>query len=249
MRAHARECASCAELVASDGLVELLQAEAPPPAADLQLESALRSQLARETGLAARLRSLPTGRRLAAAFLFCSLLVALEGTVLARPDLHLIPGVVLGPIAILLGGVFGVGVWFTLRPLQRVALPDGLKLGLVLVGLAIPIALSFIQPETGHPAALKGSGDDWPKYAVLCLMHGLGLASVVWLALRALDRQRLRTRYGAFTASGAGALLATLGLQLHCPIPAAAHWLVGHAGVGFVLMGALLLGRGMLRRR
>jgi len=127
--------------------------------------------------------------------------------------------------------------------LFRQALPRSVELGLLVLCLSVPIGLSFVQPETGHPAGLKGSGPDLLHYVGTCLLHGLTLATLVWLAFRALDRQALRRGLAPVTAGMAAAVVATLGLQLHCAIPSAPHWLLGHASVGAVVLVALLIRR------
>lgn len=246
-RAHATECNACRELLSAQPLVDALRgaaddAQASKPLGDLgKLQEEVRGELARETGALARLKSLPTRTRLILALALIVAIAAVEGTLLARVDMPLVPMGHLLPLLALLG-VLAVAVsWVALRPLFRSALPRRREVVLLVLCLSVPVVLSFVQPETGHPAGLRGSGSDLFHYAGVCLVHGLTLAVLVWLGFRALDRQSLGTGLGALTAGMAGAVVATLGLQLHCAIPAASHWLFGHAGVGAVVLVALWL--------
>jgi hypothetical protein len=66
------------------------------------------------------------------------------------------------------------------------------------------------------------------------------LASVIALGLFSFDRQLLRSGWARVAAGFLAGVVATLGLQLHCPIPTSAHWLIGHASVGLLVAGALV---------
>lgn len=246
VEAHVRECETCGELVSAQALIEGLRSNAASDSAVGQLallQDKVRADLAHEAAPSLRLKSLSTPGRLAVALGLVAAVAAVEGTLLHRADLHMVPMNHLVPALTTLGVLAVVGAWMSLRPLFRKALPVGAQVALLLVGLAVPVALSFVQPETGHPVALKGSGPDAGKYIGICLAHGLSLATVVWLGFRALDRQALSTGMAPLTAGIAASLVATLGLQLHCPIPNVEHWLFGHAAVGAVVLGALLIRR------
>ena len=241
---HAAECSACQELISAQILVETLRA---PNVAELEglttLQHEVRAELARETGMLTRLKSLPTRTRLGLALALGVLIALVEGTLLARIDMPLVPMRHLLPWVSLLGLLVVAASWAALRPLFRQALPRSVEVGLLVVCVSVPIGLSFVQPETGHPAGIKGSGPDLLRYVSTCLVHGLTLATLVWLAFRALDRQALKSGLSPLTAGMAAAVVATLGLQLHCAIPTAAHWLLGHASVGAVVLVALLLRR------
>lgn len=241
---HAAECSACQELISAQILVETLRA---PSSAELggltTLQQEVRAELARETGAVGRLKSLSTRTRLCLALAVGVLIALVEGTLLARVDMPLVPMGQLMPLLSLLGLLAVAASWAALRPLFRQALPRSVELGLLVLCLSVPIGLSFVQPETGHPAGLKGSGPDRLHYVGTCLLHGLTLATLVWLAFRALDRQALKSGLSPLTAGMAAAVVATLGLQLHCAIPATAHWLFGHASVGAVVLVALLIRR------
>ena len=64
--------------------------------------------------------------------------------------------------------------------------------------------------------------------------------------LRAFERQR---EPAFLWAAGAGAVAANLVLQLHCPVTARGHLLLGHFGVALIaLLAALLLGARRAKR-
>lgn len=244
--AHARECTTCSELVSTQALVDGLRSNAASEGAVGQLtllQDKVRADLAHEAAPSMRLKSLSTRGRLALALALVAAVAAVEGTLLHRVDLYMVPLSHLVPALTTLGVLAVLGAWMSLRPLFRKALPISAQVALLIVGLAVPVALSFVQPETGHPANLKGSGPDLGKYIGICLAHGLSLAAVVWLGFRALDRQALSAGLAPLTAGIAASLVATLGLQLHCPIPTVPHWLFGHAAVGGVVLVTLLIRR------
>jgi hypothetical protein len=143
------------------------------------------------------------------------------------------------PIVIALTSLFAATAWATLRPLYRTALPAFAEVALIATCLAAPVALSFLQPETGHPAALKGTGPELFRYVAICLSHGVTLTGLVWLAVRALDRRALDAGGAPWLAGATGVVVATLALELHCAIPTTTHWLLAHAGVGAVLVVVL----------
>ena len=112
---------------------------------------------------------------------------------------------------------------------------------LVLASLALPVLLAFAHPSTDHPASLMGSEGNFGRYVASCLGHGLALCGIVWLSFRVLDRGELRGQGARLTAGTTAALVAVLGLVLHCPIASATHWLLGHAGIGFLALFASLV--------
>lgn len=254
VQAHAAECSACRELMAHRALVEALRAAPPDTASSAQvgelrsLQHEVRGRLARETGVLARLKSLPTRTRLTLAFALMVMIAAVEGTLLARIDMPLVPLRHLLPVLVVLGLLAVAAAWAALRPLFRASLPRWLEIALLVLCLSVPVGLSFMQPDTAHPAAGRGSGSDLLQHAGACLVHGLTLAVLVWLAFRALDRQSLNSGLAALTAGMAGAVVATVALQLHCAIPAAPHWLLGHAGVGAVVLLALFIRHKLSKR-
>lgn len=240
VRAHAAECSTCHELLAARAVVEALRAPTPEQVGDLRsLKQQVSAELARETRPGARLKSLPTRARLLLALLFILAIAVVEGTLLARVDMPLVPMGHLLPVLGLLGLLGVMATWAALRPLFRRALPRSVELLLLVLCLAVPVGLSFVQPATGHPVAERGSGADLLHHAGACLVHGLTLAVLVWLAFRVLDRQALGRGLAGLIAGMGGAIVATLALQLHCAIPSAPHWLLGHASVGAVVLVAL----------
>lgn len=249
LQAHAANCSSCQELLGSQALLEAFRADVPQPVADLtRLKQEVRGELARETGALARLKSMPTRTRLALALALIAVIAVVEGTLLARVDMPLVPFGHLLPVLGVLGLLGVAAAWVTLRPLFRSALPQSVEVLLLVSCLAVPVGLSFLQPETGHPIGQRGSGPELFEHAGACLVHGLTLAVLVWLAFRVLDRQALGRGFGGLIAGMGGAVVATLALQLHCAIPSAPHWLLGHASVGAVVLVALGLRRALSKR-
>lgn len=237
--AHAANCPTCQELLTSHALLEALRAPSPEPVGELHsLKQQVSAELTRERGPTALLRSLPTRTRLLLVLVLFVAIAVVEGTLLARVDMPLFPPGHLVPVLGGLGLLALVAAWAALRPLFRSALPRWLELLLLVLCLALPVGLSFVQPVTGHPRG-AGTGDPF-GHAAACLVHGLSLAVLVWLAFRVLDRRALGgSGRGGLIAGMAGAVIATLGLQLHCAISAVPHWLFGHAGVGVVVLVAL----------
>ena len=248
-QAHAANCPTCQELLTSQALLEAFRSDAPQPVGDVSsLQQQLRAELARETRPAARLKSLPTRARLLLALVLILVIAVVEGTLLARVDMPLVPLAQLLPVLGLLGLLAVAASWVALRPLFQRALPRSFETILLVACLAVPVGLSFLQPETGHPVGERGAGADLLHHAGACLVHGLTLAVLVWLAFRVLDRQTLGRGLGGLIAGMGGAVVATLALQLHCAIPSAPHWLLGHASVGAVVLVALGLRHALSKR-
>lgn len=238
--AHTGQCEACREFV---GLRAGRAPDAPEPPDTELLRVGLREALAEEQGLAARLRSMPTSQRILLALCLVALVALVEGTVLVRADFDLVPRSVLIGLVLGLALLSVVGARAVLRPLYRPELgPRGRAL-LALFLLGSPILWSFVQPVTGHPASAEGLGMVFWKRAFGCCAHGLVLAAVMVLGLFLLDRRLLRSSWTPVAAGSLGGVVAAMGLQLHCPIPTSAHWLVGHASVGLLLVAALTLYR------
>ena len=240
---HTRACEACRELMSAERVIATLRADSP--LADLSsLGAQVRHDIEQETGLVARLKSLSTPRRWLLALTLALAVWLLEGTLLARADLHLVPLELLLPILFALTALFATAAWSSLRPLYRAALPPSVEVTLITACLVAPVVLTFLQPETGHPAALKGRGSELLPYVGLCFSHGLTLAGLIWLVVRALDRRALKAGVAPWLAGAAGVSVATLALQLHCPIPTTTHWLLAHASIGVVLLAVLFVWRG-----
>jgi hypothetical protein len=218
--------------------------ERAPPASEIgvgefdgmALRAGLQAALEQEKGLGARLRALPTPRRVLFALGLVAFLGAVELALLARADLHLVPLSVLVTLVVVLSALILAGVRLVLRPLQEPSLGLKERALLALFMLAAPVALSFAQPDTGHSAGFHGQGVDLFIKAAACTAHGMVLAAVMIVGLFLLDRRLLRASWAPVLAGALSGVVATLGLQLHCPIPHSAHWLLGHATVGFVVL-------------
>jgi hypothetical protein len=99
------------------------------------------------------------------------------------------------------------------------------------------LVLSFVQPATGHPASLLGTETNVARYVLTCLAQGAALAAVLWLAFSVLDRGGFSL--SRYAAGATASVVAVLGLALHCPIGHSTHWLLGHAGVGLLVMAGV----------
>ncbi len=241
---HLKSCEACRELLSAPRVIDSLRSESEGVELS-SLGAKVRQGIAQETGLVLRLKSLSTPRRWLLGLGLVVGLWLLEGTLLARADLHLVPNGLLYPILLTLSALFAWTTWATLRPIYRAALPVSAEVALIALCLVVPVVLAFMQPDTGHPEALKGTGAEFFRHAAICLSHGLALAGLVWLALRALDRRALDAGATPWLAGGAGVVVATLALQLHCPIAVTGHWLLGHAGVGLAVVAALSIWRNL----
>jgi hypothetical protein len=99
--------------------------------------------------------------------------------------------------------------------------------------------------HTVHPASLHAEG--WPallQRATPCLAIGLAIGALFYGVLALLDRGG---SYRAPAMAVASGLAANLALQLHCPVTAPLHMVVGHLGVALLLVAAALFLRGRSR--
>jgi hypothetical protein len=191
---------------------------------------------------------MPTSQRVTLALALAALVALLEGTVLVRADFDLVPRPVLIGLALGLAILSVVGARSVLRPLYRPELGPRGRAVLAVFLLGSPIVWSFLQPVTGHPASSEGAGMDFWKRALACTGHGLVLAGVMVFGLFLLDRRLLRSSFAPVMTGSLGGVVATMGLQLHCPIPTSAHWLIGHASVGLLMVAGFAAYRKLLGR-
>ena len=219
----------------------LRQAPGAPPELEA-LFASLEQEVQRERGLPAFLRSRSTVVRNALLASVAGAVVLLAYLAFARPDLSAYP---LGRMATVLA-IAGLGAFaslrLALRPVYQAPAPSWLLpliASLSLCGLAavymmpaLPALDAAHVPEPGLDAALH--------LAAPCLGIGLlitlGLVGLWWL----LDRGGARRGLAAAAAAG---LTANLALQLHCPITAPGHLLLGHLGVALVILGVALAAR------
>lgn len=216
-------------------------AEAAPPVPDFeQLKAAVDRDIAREHGPAAWLRSRSTPARLALAAVAVALLGG--GTLLssARPDLAVYPlGRMLVLLLALAGSIALMGT-LALWPMHRPAPPRGFTRAAIF-GAALGLLVLYLLPaaHVDHPASLQAPGaQSLLVRALPCLAMGSAVALAGFLLLRALDRGGARR---ALLMAASGGLAANLLLQLHCPVTAPEHMLLGHLGVIALLLGMAAL--------
>jgi hypothetical protein len=211
------------------------------PAPDLaDLFASVQTDIARERGLVAWLRSCPTALRMAMAYGCVVALCVATALGWLRPDIQVYPmgRMVMGLATMAL--LIAVGVGLVLRPLQRAALPTWVSGATVAVAvLALFAFYSLPVAHEAHPSSLQAPG----VAALLararpCVVVGLLLGAAVFAALRALDRGGARRSLLRAAAAG---LCANLVLQLHCPNTARLHLLAGHFAVLVLLLAAVAL--------
>ena len=208
------------------------------PAADLgRLRAALTQELAAERGPRAFLRARPTGLRVLIACSAVLGVAAVSGFAGLRPDHGIYPPGRMAAIVLFIAGAVAVELAISLRPLQLPALPRWLPTAAMAVALAgLFVLYALPAAHLSHPASLHASAPPMLlARAVQCLAIGLGFGVPVHALLRALDRGGADRALIAAVCAG---LAANLGLQLHCPITAPAHMLLGHLGVALLLLAA-----------
>ena len=213
------------------------------PAPELEgLFAALDTDLRRERGLAAFLRARSTGQRVMLAAGASAAVVLAAGAWFVRPDVVVYPAGRMAAVVLIAVSAFAASLALALRPTQRPAAPSwaapagagAAVLGLMAVYLmpALPVL---------DPAHLQAPGLDAALHRALpCLGIGLVVAGALFAVWTLLDRGGARRGLAAAAAAG---LTANLVLQLHCPITAPAHLLLGHLGVALVMLGAAIAAR------
>jgi len=240
--AHTAACAACAELVSDGGSLGRQLAEGrewPSSGALEELFAGVNRTVEAEQGLAARLRSLPTELRIAIG-LGAALLIAI-GELLFRPrvDLNVYP---LGELlfeVVVYGLVLGLATRMSLRPMQRRAPAQWVRILVMLLALAVPVLCACLAPAHGsHPASLEGTAGEFVPRALRCFGFGAMLGGLMIVLLRALDRGAHGAVGIVIVAASLAGLAANLALHLHCPITHPAHLFAGHVTVGFALVFA-----------
>jgi hypothetical protein len=252
----ARSRAAAEELAGFEDVFAQLEAATDDPA---QLGSAPSAQsgfsptdaLARaernleaERGLGAWLASRPTLQRWL--FALAGVVVALGvGLAARRADLGVYPQLRLAlelglPLALIL---LTLAAW--LRPLYRPPPRVDLRPLWLLLILATPLAQALLpQAHAAHAASLAGAGTDLVARAVGCLLWGVIVGLPAGLLALGLGRDGRAARFfgrsacffGRYSllAAALGGAAGVLSLQLHCPLTARMHLVVGHAPVPIV---------------
>jgi hypothetical protein len=243
--AHVASCPSCAQSLAE------LAAELPP--AELQgadehtareLLPIVQRAIARERGVGARLRELPTPQRIATALLIAVLLVIAVATLAPRADLSAYP---IGRI-VLFAAIYALALAALVRralaPMQQAGNPV-VEHGLLALGLGLPFALGALPTaQLSHEVSTVGQGHD-------CLALGALLGFAFMVALRAFDRA---TRIGPgaglpWLLWAAGSLIANMALLFHCPIARPLHMWIVHGTLVPIALLSWLWGWSAMRTR
>jgi hypothetical protein len=219
----------------------LQEVQGPLPAPD-DLFATIEQDVRRERGLAAWLRSLSTPARLAIAFGASSALLVAAYAWFVRPDLAVYPVGRMLAVILVAGGAVAASLLLALRPSHRPPPPSWAapaSAGLGLLGLVVV----YMQPALPEldPAHAPASGLESALHqAAPCLGIGLLIAFALYALWSLLDRGGARRGLAAAAAAG---LTANLALQLHCPITAPAHLLLGHLSVALVILAVALVAR------
>ncbi len=204
--------------------------------------AALEAALDAPPTLRARVSAWSTPRR-QALLLAASTLVPLVITLTwLRVDWAVYPAPRLAAELLLLASLILLVGWRLLRPLFLPPLPLWVRPLLLLAALALlPLLALAPLAHQAHPASLDGTGARLLPAAAICLGLGLGwglpAAGIAFLLDRAPGVSALALVLGGLTG--------TLALQLHCPMVAPGHLLLGHGSV--VALG-LILGLGLEHR-
>jgi hypothetical protein len=231
VEAHLQACIDCALLAADAALAG--QAESPTASADIEaILDRTEARLQRERGCIAWLRNRRTSTRLllgALAALGVPLAFALAAP---RTDLSVYPLPRLVTIAACLILFSAGALSVKLRPLHRPALPSGLAAALLVAAIVVIGTDIALPPAHAVPAAsLAETGADFARRAAGCLSVGFLIGLPALLAAGWLDRTRHARGATGWLSPLLAAVAGYLALDLHCPLVARAHLLVGHAGL------------------
>jgi len=205
---------------------------------DDELFGAIEAEISKERGPRATLRSASTRTRSAVAMAAAGAIPLVIWLTWARSDLSVYPAWRLIAELVSLGGLVVLAVWIALRPLQARPLPRGVRIGAVVLTVAV-VALLAVLPAAYHaaPASLDGQGFSLAPRASACFAFGV-IVGVPLLALLWSLSRRSRLVAAAYAVPG---VVGVIALQLHCPSVGAEHLAAGHVTVllGF-LLGAVI---------
>jgi hypothetical protein len=236
-----QEMAACRELAGSALAAEGLSSSELGP-----LSERLRSRIAAERGVQAKLQSLRTRQQVALVWGVAAVLIVVAAVVLPRrPDLEAYPlGRMIATIAAL-AALAAAATWRILRPLHRPPTSPWVERGLLLFGVLLPGVLTVVP--LSHVGVHSGTGAVFAIECGRCAAYGgvMGLPILVLVMLA--RRARVDGVVGGALAGVAAGLMGNLTLQLHCPNTDISHQLIGHWGLLVVLPALLALWA--LRRR
>jgi hypothetical protein len=224
---HLKSCSGCGELAAevsrSTGASGGAITEGELNALFRRVEGAI----AREKGLAAWLRDMPTPWRIVLATSAAAVMAVAIAVASPRGDLEAYPQtrllLSLGAFTVLLGTL----IVHNLRPLQ---VPDLSARALIFafVALVVPFLISLLpEARLTHPVVFRDAHD--------CLLVGCVSGAALMALLRALDRSTSDAR-SLLVPAAAGGILANVALFVHCPAVSPLHLALIHAPVGLVLL-------------
>jgi len=193
-----------------------------------------------ERGFLAELRSRGTGQRIA--IVVAAVVLISVGTVLATPrtDLATYPLGRMIAILVALGLLTGMATWRLLRPLHLPPPSPTSNRLLLLAGLLTPVVVDLI-PLHDHVGGAAGEGMSFVTACLKCFGFGGVTGALVLVVAFMMRRARVDGVAVAALAGVAAGLTGNLTLQLHCPIIAPAHLLLGHAMLLLVFGAATAL--------
>jgi hypothetical protein len=175
---------------------------------------------------------------------------ALAFGVMPRPDLARLPPQRLLATLAVFALLTGAALLLALRPLHRPPPPRYLVVVWITSGLVLPFLVAAAPEQMPmHAASSVGRGAELWSHALPCFGAGSIVAVTVVMVVGLLDRGRQLAIVPVLGAALAGGLAANLALQLHCPITAIEHLLLGHALIVVFAAAANLIQRWVRRPR
>ncbi len=231
------------ELAGAREAAGLLLDDGPRPAALLALRERTVERIAREVGVVARLRALPSRAQLVIALALVGLAAVAVGACAPRAELDSdwhVPVAIAAALALAGGACMGE----FLRPLHRSG--DRSRTGALLVACAVGGSVAMVLSRASEPTLSAAFARDCGA----CLAFGCVAAAPLWLFALVARRHRARG-WLAMTLVGAGAgILGQSVLELHCPIVSRGHHLLGHFGlVPVFVVGAFAVARRVFSTR
>jgi predicted anti-sigma-YlaC factor YlaD len=247
--AHLADCEACRELVQDEAaLARALGDEADPTDEEItSMLTAVRQELAAETGPRAWLRSRATGVRLVISVAVLAAVAGFVAVASPRGDLAEMPKLRLIAAMTIYTGLAFASMRVALRPLSQPAAPEKLSRLLIVAGLAT--AVGFALAPMAHGIPITRLGMAYGPMVTACFLFGSVFAVPLLVLSWALDRGGYFIGSRLLLAGAAAGLAGNLFLELHCDIQLPAHLLMGHATVVVALLAVgLALSWGTRRR-